>query len=96
MKEPDIVDRIADILIEDHVQLVRENQRMRERLAVAEGGITHRDEFEAEFPVPDDVYYNAKLDNYCWISYPNTPQPEYDAMWAAWQSGFSAGVRSAM
>lgn len=58
--------------------------------------LTRRGDFEAEFPVPDDVYYNAKFDSYCWISYPNTAQPEYTAMWVAWQAGFSAGVRSAM
>ena len=30
---PDIVDRIADILIEDHIELMTENQRLREALA---------------------------------------------------------------
>ena len=62
---------------------------------MSDASITHRDEFETESPVPENVFYNAKLDAYCWLNYPSTPQPEYSAMWEAWQAGFSAGVRRA-
>ena len=90
----DMIERIADILIEDHLNLLKENREMKETLDY-HGDITHRNEYESLFPIPHNVFYNARLDAYCWLTSPNTVQPEYDEKWQVWQAAFSAGVRSA-